>query len=276
MTKVDTGVTGGTPNLLGSFTAAARPLPENTDWQAFGTSHVPENCGDAWVWQPCASEVVAEKPLNPGVDAVAFKPFMVEFNAASCDGIPADHADLEARARRGLAVRVGHAIDRALSSSLPDGSPNESPNLPESADDETPVAGPGGIICTIGGLIQEAYDCGATGELFIHVPAWTLAAFLKLNALTQVGTVYKFGPHTVIFDAGYSNEGPTGSPAAGPGEAWMYVTGPFEYATGPIKILDDTTGGVSPRLNRANIIAAQLAIYRFDPCCVKAARITVC
>src|SRR3990172_2145394 len=51
--RIDVGVTGGSPNLLGILTAAARPLPENADWHAFGTSHIVENCGLPWVWQKC-------------------------------------------------------------------------------------------------------------------------------------------------------------------------------------------------------------------------------
>ena len=41
-------------------------------------------------------------------------------------------------------------------------------------------------------------------------------------------------------------------------------------------MLEDATRGVTTRENRANVIAAQLAIYRFDPCCVFAALVQVC
>lgn len=216
-----------------------------------------------------------DKPLNPGADAVEFKPFLVEYNAQDCGGIPGDWEQLSDRAKRGLAVRAGNAIDLALSSSAPDGSPNDSPSLPTTATDITGAA-PASIVNTISGLIQEAYACGATGELFIHLPAWALPHLLNLELVTQLGNVFKLGPHTVVVDQGFANEAPTGSPAAGVGEAWIYVSGPIEYATGSIQILDDTTRGVSPRLNRANVIAAQLAIYRFDPCCIYAALAEVC
>lgn len=288
MSRVDIGVTGGAPNLLGSLTAAARPLPENIDWQGFGTSHVVENCGLAWVWQACTiADAENPKPLNPGAPAVEFHPFLVEYNAASCDGIVtgADSGDLADRAKRGLAVRISRAIDYALSSSAPDGVQNESPNLPDAAVDVTPITGPGALVCTLAGLIQDAYACGATGELFIHAPAWTLPVFLANTLITQVGNVFKLGPHTVVFDQGFSNQAPTGvgsdpdvapSPAAAAGEAWIYISGPVEVATGTIQVLDDTTGGVDTRQNRANVIAAEIAIYRFDPCCVFAALVSVC
>src|SRR3990172_871737 len=273
MGSLDVAVAGGAPNLLGSLTAAARLLPENADWEAFGVSYVPENCGFPWVWQACT---VGEKPLNPGVDAVEFKPFLVEYNAQSCAGIPGDWQQYADRAKRGLAVRAGNAIDFALSSSAPDGQPNDSPSLPTTATDVTPGGGPASILNTVSGLIQEAYACGATGELFIHAPAWTLPHWLASTLLTQVGLVFKLGPHTVVLDQGYANEEPTGGVPAGTGEAWIYVSGPVEYQTGSIQILEDTTKGVSPRLNRANVIAAQLAIYRFDPCCIYAALAKVC
>jgi len=271
---VEFGVTGGAPNLLGSFTAAARPLPENTEWAAFGTSHVPENCGFAWVSQECSTG--DDKPFNAGQDTVEFRPFLIEYNAQSCGGIPGDWESLQGRARRGLAVRVSNAIDLALSSSIIEGGSNINPNLPSLAVDITPVGGAGLGTCTLAGLIQDAYACGATGELYIHAPAWVLPSLLDMQLVTQVGNVWKMGPHTVILDQGFSNEAPSGSPDAEAGEAWFYVTGPFEYATGAVTVLEDTTKGVSPRLNRANVIVAQLATYRFDPCCVFAALVTVC
>lgn len=276
--RLETAVTGGSPNLLGSLTAAARPLPQDATWEAFGVSHTPENCGKEWVWQACTVATDEDpKPLNPGVDAVTFKPFLVEYNAASCpDGIAGDRLSLDARARRGLALRASKGIAFALSSSAPDGQPNDSPNLPGLAVDVTPGGGASSLVNTISGLLQEAEACGLNGEKYIHAPGWTLPHFLQSTLLTQVGNVFKMGPHTVILDQGYSNEAPTGSPAAGVGQAWIYVTGPIEYATGAITALDDTTGGYETRLNRANIIAAQLAIYRFDPCCVFAALAQVC
>lgn len=274
--RIDTGVTGGAPNLLGSFTAAARPFDQNVDWEAFGTAHTPENCGIPWVWQECTTTEDGEKPLNPGHDAVEFRPFLVEYNAQSCGGIPGDWDQLADRAKRGLAVRVSNAIDRALSSAAPDGQPNQNPNLPDLAVDITPGTGPAGIIATIEGLLQDAFECGLTGEAWIHLPAWTIPLLLFNQLIVQVGNTYKLGPHTVIVDQGYANEPPTGSPVAVAGQFWVYITGPFEYATGPVTMLDDTTKGVTIRENRANVIAAQLAIYRFDPCCVFAALSEVC
>lgn len=272
---LDNPVTGGAPNLLGSLTAAARRLPEDADWMAYGVSHVPENCGSEWVWQACT---VGDKPLNEGVAAVTFHPFLIEFNAASCEGgIPSrELSQLEKRATRGLALRLTRGIAHAISSSEPDGSPNESPNLPELAIDATPGGGPGNLACSIAGLLEDAEACGLTGEAFIHAPGWMLPHFLAAQLITQVGNVYKMGPHTVVLDQGYSNEAPTGGAAAAPGQAWIYVTGPIEYATGPVRPLGDTTGYLQTRLNAANAIAAANAIYRFDPCCVYAALVQAC
>jgi hypothetical protein len=218
------------------------------------------------------------KPLNPGVDPVYFRPFLVEYNAQACDGgsIPNNWDELEDRARRGLAIRISRAVDQVLSSSIVAGDPNDSPSLPTVAEDITGAGGAGALVCSLAGLIQDAYLCGAAGELFIHAPAWTLPLLLANTQIVQVGNVWKLGPHTVVLDQGYSNEGPTGAPAAAAGEAWFYASGPVEVATGSIQILADTTRGVDTRLDRANVIAAELAIYRFDPCCVKAALVDVC
>ncbi len=219
-----------------------------------------------------APEVVAfDKPLNAGVDAVEFRPFIVEYNAQSCGGIPGDWDQLANRAKRGLAVRVSNAIALALSSSTPDSLPNQNPNLPELGTDVTPEDGPIGIVPTLEALIAAVYDCGLNGEVWIHAPAWLLPVLLNAQLITQVGSVWKLGPHTVVVDQGFANEAPTGADPATDGQAWLYATGPFEYATGPVNVLEDTTRGVTTRENRANVIAAQLALYRFDPCCVVAA-----
>jgi len=284
--RLNVAVTGGAPNLLGSFTAAARSLPGDADWTAFGVSHTPENCGHPWLWQKCSTTEVEPKPLNEGVEDVTFQPFLVEYNAASCPGgIPGDWDQLSERARRGLALRLSKGIAEAFSSSTIHGDPNDSPNLPSTAIDITPVGGPSSLINTIAGLLEEAEACGLNGEIYIHAPGWTLPHWLNHNLIERVGNAWKMGPHTVILDQGYSNEGPTGegsdpdvppSPVATAGQAYIYVTGPFEYATGPLEVFEDTTRGVDLRLNKANVIAGQLAIYRFDPCCVFAALAQVC
>lgn len=275
--RLNVAVTGGAPNLLGSFTAAARPLPGDADWTAFGVSHTPENCGHPWLWQKCSTTELDPKPLNEVVEDVTFQPFLVEYNAASCPGgIPGDWDQLPERARRGLALRLSKGIAEAFSSSTIHGDPNDSPNLPSTATDITPGGGPSSLVNTIAGLLEEAEACGLNGEIYIHAPGWTLPHFLQNTLITQVGNAWKMGPHTVILDQGYTNEAPVGSPAAVAGQAWIYVSGPFEYATGSLEVFEDTTRGVDVRLNQANVIAGQLAIYRFDPCCVFAALAQVC
>ena len=386
--RIDVGVTGGQPNLLGSLTAAARPLPENADWHAFGTSHDPENCGKAWPWQACNTagpapdvqlaslcncdvyiyapnggflttppnpvdgitiytpgpsgvppfviiddntilidfdcgggwggvvisgivignnagpidgtfdnpfpvnvtisdadcedvpvapfQLATSKPLNPGVDDVRFKPFLAEYNAASCPGgVAVDWDQLEGRARRGLPVRTSNVLAQALSSSTINGDPNDSPNLPTVAN---VIAGTAGLVNVVAGLLEEAIDCGLTGEAFIHAPHWTLSHWLTqfAGSIQQVGSAYKIGPHTLVLDQGTTGEAPIGEAAAAVGQAWIYISGPIEYATGSTQVLTDTTRGVTVRENTANVMVAQLAIYRFDPCCVFAALAEVC
>ena len=273
-------VSGGSPNPVGSLTASAKPLDESADWQAFGVEHVPEACQGAWVWQKCSEvdgETVAAKPLNDGVDAVRFQPFLVEANAAACPGgIQRDSGVLAERASRILKWNASRQIGLAFSSATPDGYPNVNPNLTDSAVDATPGGGPANLVNTISGLLEDAIACGLNGDLFIHAPHWTLPHWLTRQLVEQVGSTFKLGGHTVVLDQGYANEPPNGGPNAGVGEAWIYVTSPVEYATGSVVQLADITDGYELRLNRANKMAAQLAIYRFDPCCVRAARARVC
>lgn len=272
--RIDTGVTGGAPNLLGSLTAAARPLPEDADWQAFGVSHVPENCGAAWPWQHCTDGVANDKPLNPAVPPASFEPFLAEYNA-QCEGMAFDLDGLVRKAENGLKVRSSFVLAQVLSSSTPDGQPNANPNLPELAQ---PVSSsPENLACAVAALIDAATISGVVGELFFHAPAWTLPMWLKDGLIEAVGNVYKMGPHTVVLDQGYIGEEPTGEAASSaPESAWVYVTGPVEYAAGPVQTMADTTRGMEVRQNVANAIAAQLMIYRFDPCGVHAALVPVC
>ncbi len=279
--RLDTAVTGGAPNLLGSLTAAARPLPEDADWQAYGISHTPENCGIAWPWQACTDPDEIEKPLNDAADPVEFRPFLIEFNSQACG--MAEFTRLEARAKRGLAFRSSYVVAQMLTSGSVYGDPNDSPNLPNAAHNITPGGGPSNLRNTVAGLLEDAMQCGVTGEAFIHAPAWTLPHWLNARLITQVGAVWKMGPHTVVLDQGFANEPTTGvadvadpddavqGDSAGEGQAWIYLSGPVEFALSSIEAIGDTTRGVTPLENRANVIAVQQGIYRFDPCCVFAA-----
>lgn len=280
---LDSPVTGGNPNPVGSLTASARPLPEDADWQAHGVSHDPEACQRAWVWQRCSDVVpdgdpeegdVVSKPLNGGIEPVTFLPFLIEANAA-CEGISRNRGVLDDRAKRTLQLNASQQIGRAFSSALPDGYANVNPNLTNSATDIT-GAGPSSLVNTLQSLLREAVECGLSGDLFIHAPHWTLPRFLEDTQIVQVGQTFKLGGHTVVLDQGYTNEGPDEAPAAAADEAWLYISGPVEYATGPIQSLADMTEHVRLQLNTANAMAAQLGIYRFDPCCVKAARARIC
>lgn len=283
---LDTAVTGGAPNLPGSLAAAARPLPENADWQAYGVEHVLENCAQAWVHQQC-SDPETGLPLNDGAPKAHFHPFLAEFNVASCTGgFPQTYEQMSAVAKRGMTNRLTVALETAISASAPDGSANESPNLPDSAVDVTGDDPATSIACAVGALLAAARSCGANGEAFIHAPDWLLPHFLAEHLLTQVGNVFKLGPHTVVFGQGYVNEGPTGvatdpdTPTASPGptggQAYLYLSGPVEFAAGAVQVLDDTTRGRDVLQNAANVMAVQLAVYRFDPCCVQAILVEPC
>lgn len=279
-----TPVVAGSPNPIGSLTASSKLLPEDADWQALGIQHDPELCQQAWVWQKCSVVVpdgdpeegdVVAKPLNEGIEAVEFQPFLIEANAASCEGLLGRLELLDPRARRTLQWNASRQLARAFSHPFPDGYANVNPNLTNTATDITD-AGPSSLTNTIQDLLKRAIDCGATGDLTIHAPAWTLPRFLEEYLIEQVGSTFKMGPHTVVLDYGYPNIGPIGSADAEADEAWIYVTGPVEYALDRVFVPEQAAQGIAIRLNDKDVLAMQLAIFRFDPCCVFAARARIC
>ena len=130
---------------------------------------------------------------------------------------------------------------------------------------------------------------GGDGGAMIHVPA-QLAPYVLgggsggARIAWPEGNIYR-GPlnSTVVLGPGYPlGESPDNSPlghgplmSQGPPQtyrgnppdmAWIYVTGPVEYATGPIQLLPEVERDRIPfRTNYYQVWAERAAIVRFDP-----------
>lgn len=244
----------------GGFIRAARLLPDGVDWS--GGITFTENCGGADVWS-CAYGV---DKTNIGLkgDPVEFDPFLV-YAGVVCSGAPDTDALSELaqiRLRRGLSGSLARELQQ--SDAL-----IGNPDLVTTATDITPVTPPC-VNNAIAGLLSTAQSCGG-GELTFHAPMVALASLMTFNLVEFVDGRYRLGGHTIIVDD-YANVGPTGSPAPAANEVYIYATGPVEYRLGERIDIAHYTG----RTNDSVVLAEQLAIVRFDPCCVYAILAEIC
>ena len=244
----------------GGLLRSTRLLPEGVgDWT--GGIVFTSNCGGANTWGCTYSD---EKTILDKGDPVEFDPFFV-YGSARCSGAP-DVPELtlisQIRLRRGMSGALANELYR----SNPDVA---NPDLETTAVDITPGASPC-IDKAIAGLLSTAADCGG-GDIVIHAPLVALASLMSLNLVDFSDGRYRIGGHTIVVDS-YPNEPPTGGAAAGANQAWLYSTGPVEYRLGETVDVQQFTG----RTNESIVLAEQLAILRFDPCCVYAILADIC
>lgn len=246
----------------GGFLRAARLLPDGTDWTG-GVTFTP-SCGGAAIW---SCSYGAEKPNITGkADPVEFDPFLV-YAGTQCSGAP-DFDDLRQLSQIKLRRGMSGSLARELQSSDP---LVGNPDLVTTGIDITPggVAVPS-IKNAIAGLLTTSGECGG-GEITLHAPIVAMAALLTFGLVEFTDGRYRLGGHTIILD-NYDNIGPVGSPVAADNEVWIWATGPVEYRLGENIDIAHFTG----RTNEGIVLAEQLAILRFDPCCVFAVRAEIC
>lgn len=244
----------------GGFLRAARLLPEGTDWTG-GITFTP-SCGGADTWGCSYGE--AKTNITEKADPVEFDPFLV-YAGKTCSGAP-DFDELRELSQINLRRGMSGSLARELQQSDPKVG---NPDLVTTAIDITPATTPS-IRNAIAGLLTTSGDCGG-GEITIHAPIVVLSALMTFDLVEFVDGRYRLGGHTVIVD-NYENVGPTGSPAPADNEVYLYATGPVEYRLGENIDISHFTG----RTNEGIVLAEQLAIMRFDPCCVYAIRAEIC
>lgn len=260
----------------GSLVKSALRLPSDVEWtDRSGVEYLPEACGTAQRFLYC-DDGHPDKVDAVVADALQFRPFVIYY-PDGCGTLAIRPEEWEQRAIRGLSSSESSALALELNSSYQ----GVNPDLLNTAVDISPVI-PNQIPQTILGLIHSMVDCGYSGDITFHAPAWTLPIFLEDTQVILVNGVYKLGHHTVIFDAGYTNQNPTiideGNAVASDGTAWIYATTPVEYAFAEVLAygVDESKKGNSARQNATYVVAERAAIVRFDTCCVFAALASVC
>lgn len=260
----------------GSLVKSAFRLPSDIDWShESGVEFLPEACGSAQRFLYCDDESpTKEDSVVP--DDQQTRPFVMYY-PEGCSPLAVRHEEWQDRALNGLTATESSALALELNSSYQ----GVNDDLLSTATNVSPVE-LNDLPQTILGLIAEMVRCGYTGDITFHVPAWTLPMFLHDNLITLSNGVYRLGHHIVSFDAGYTNQAPTSADesnaVATDGEAWIFATGPVEYALGEVRTLGlaESRKGNSARQNSVYIVAERPALVRFDACCVYAALAKVC
>lgn len=265
--------------------------PMKASWRN-GLSWTPASCATTkpWLWCPENGDEKDEAEGLTGVVDVA--PFVI-YTPLDCEWVTKPESINQAA----MALTEAHTawgIARALW--LGEGLPDEptQPTLRRSATDVS-VGGVAADLDDAVALLLGAYETatGGNGGATLHIPSifftgalggvpgGSLIARLEGNLYRgPLGSVMSPGPG---YPWGASAQGADGyGPLIAPGppevyagnpadEAWIYVSGPVEYAVGPVEAFTPTDG-TNLRRNTHEVIAERPAIVRFDPCSVFAAR----
>lgn len=251
-------------------------------WQSFG-------CQRSYPWRVCDDDQ-EDKALSDYGGPVTSSPFVIytplecEWAGAEETLAPAAVALNEAQTAYGMAraLWMGEGLPDAVSQ----------PTLRNTATD----LGFTGDLDDVVARLLGAYETGTygLGGAVLHIPSILMTGALGGlpgggKVATQEGNMYRGPLGSVISpgpgypwgasDDGDDGFGPyvaAGSPAFYEGsaadEVWIYVSGPVEYALGPPKVNPDAQSASALRRNSAEVIAERMAIFRFEPCSVWAAK----
>jgi hypothetical protein len=250
-------------------------------------SWTPSTCHPSGSWPNCPSQSdAAEKNLPEEWGPVTTAPFWV-YTPVACDW-SLDRAGLAAGADALTVAHTAYATGQALwlGVGLPD-DPSQ-PTLRRAAIDVTPAAGPHDLDDAVATLLAE-YEVatGGNGGAVLHVPGLAMTAMLgaipggsvvarlegthyigPLGSLVSPGPGYPFGTSLEGAD-GFGPLIDAGPPEVYAGtdedQVWVYVTGPVEWAAGPLQPISDPVGA-ELRRNRQEVWSERQAIVRFDPC----------
>lgn len=291
-----------------SILTSATPLPGSVNWST-GIAWTPAPCyGSTGAWPHCPPSIASieasgnDKNTSGSSDSVATNPFSI-YTPIECEWVTDEAGTrLEAFATELTDVRTAYQIARALwlGVGLDDvGDPKYGlpPTLRRSATDvSNALNGVAALDDVVAVLLSKYEICtGGLGGAVLHIPTVLIPGALGggdggARVAWPEGSIYR-GPNGSVISPGpgYPHDsslqgangyGPLvshGPPEVykgnGYSEAWVYISGPVEYAVTPVappNTVEERRG--DPRQNRYEVIAERRAIVRFDPCCVFAAR----
>lgn len=237
----------------------------------------PENgCGTVGVLDPC--ENAGTKTVGANPDVRTYDPIgLWAGDACTSRGV----RDREARARRRLIAGQSKALAQELwngALAIEAGFPNAYLSDLDASNTVTEgaVAEANGLAC----LEEYLAGCSVSGTGAIHVTPALMTHLYAGRLVERFGNVFRTANDTlVIADAGYTGEGPGGTPA---GETqWAYATDLVYVRLGAIDVFPGTPGeamgksGGGEYTNTLTYRAERLAAVTFDGCCHGAAEFDI-
>lgn len=271
-----------------SLVTSARPLPVDR-WEG-GISWSPNvQRSHVWPWCPGINPDRKELP----VDRVkAFADSFVIYTPAICD-LPLGGEDLDEQVRELTEVHTAAGLARALWTGEGLGVYDAAKPTVTLRRAAQMVSGTYDLDDAVAVLLGSYETCtGGNGGATIHVPATLIEGALGgSNNGSRVcwpeGLIYRAALGAVVspgpgYPIGSSADGPFGfgpktstDPAAetyagnSVDEAWVYISGPVEYAVGDIVTRpENPTDRVMNRQNTYEVWGERTAIVRVDPTCV--------
>lgn len=278
---------------VASLLTAAGRLPAGTDWRS-GVAFRQTHCAASGRWALCPG-VDDEKDSPSGIDLAAFFPF-TGYVPAQCDWMQQENAQAEfdPEVMQQLEAASAWELSRELwTGETNAGGENASPSLQAPFPGETDEFDPTHVFSSaasprdaIANLIAAYADHTKVAGAVLHIPLVLMPHLLTENTLRLNGSVFELpGLAAVSPGPGYPDDGTTGPktqahPAgavAAAGQAWIYVTSPVETEMGPIRREPEQAiaSWFDRRTNQYYVLAEREMIYRFEPCAVWAALVTV-
>lgn len=126
----------------------------------------------------------------------------------------------------------------------------------------------------VGELIQARVDAGVSGPHIVHVPLVLRPFFEDVSLVSNEDyrIVYDDYSKSYVPDANVVGGGSATAPTSA--QAWIGVTGAYEYDSSPI-VLDDDYTIESKKGNLKSVKGEQQMFYRFETCGVFLAKVTV-
>lgn len=259
-----------------SLFSVARQLPSE-NWLTGVTWHRGLNCGDptgdgsngpGYRLEFCAGATDLEVPTAGAIPE--FYPYDI-YVPYACDWV-VDEQTYRDDARAALDATSVYHVARELWMGDTEAL---NPSLISEATDVS-AADPVHPITAVGTLLEAWSNCtqqGGDGRFgpVIHAPYSIVTELLAKGVAAEIGDVIH-GPAGSLVSPGPGY--PTGNAAAPTdgadgADAWVYITGPVEYALGDLQVNPEGDAArFNPRMNRYEVTARRQAIHRFDPCCV--------
>lgn len=215
-----------------------------------------------------------DKAVNTVAASERFEPILLG-SAFACQPNPSQPDRISTLAHYSLSLHEWQRIATTIHSN-----PSALVGVRNWADEATevvaPISGLAGLTNTISGLLDAAgCACWGAGEQYLHVPKQFMPFFAQDHLVRWQGEKAYIGFLNVVFDC-YPNTPPTvnvgGAAAADGSEVWMYLTGDQWIGLGDVY---ETRAGYT-RQNEDVSLVERHALGVFDPCCVFAAKASVC